>query len=74
MNKPDGGSAFPSYCRPNADGTLTFVASNGMSLRDYLAAHERTYPPITKPSLWSPEELAEWRYRCADAMLAERDK
>ena len=74
MNKEDGGPAFPA---PDA-AKARFGDSNpdaflGMSLRDYLAAKAMqgwTANPLPNDS--SVQEVAEWAYRQADAMLAAR--
>lgn len=74
MNKEDGGPAFPA---PEA-AKARFGDSNpdaflGMSLRDYLAAKAMqgwTANPLPNDS--SVQEVAEWAYRQADAMLAAR--
>jgi hypothetical protein len=67
----DGGPAFP--VAPQFDerrGEYTNYGSDGMSLRDYFAAH--------CPVQWSPcvswKAEAEFRYAYAAAMLAERSK
>ncbi len=75
MTKQDGGPAFPSETR-HPDGTQVF---EGMSLRDYLAAHAPDMPPS-----WYVEGLEKipdpvraviaWRWYYADAMLKERDQ
>lgn len=81
----DGGAAFPygvKVIRQFESSVVDYhdpIHEDGMSLRDYFAAHEHTTPikgttieDIAKG--FTPEELAEWRYLCADAMLAWRDK
>lgn len=82
MTKPDGGWAFP---RPSYDalnqpdfGTLGMTLRDwfaGQALMGYRAAGHVTggaFPSESK--LRSPDEIARWAYRDADAMLAERDK
>lgn len=61
--KNDGGPAFPSH------GTMGEVAQEGMSLRDYFAAHApkpRDHMPI--------EDHCAYRYRYADAMIRAREQ
>ena len=65
MNKETGGPAFPHG-----------MAFQGMTLRDYFAAkaldismhHLKDYYGINK------QNVAEWCYEMADAMLKEREK
>ena len=45
---------------------------SGMTLRDYFAAHAPV-PPHTEYGVWSISDICLYRYRYADAMLAERD-
>lgn len=64
MNIEDGGSAFPEPGNAQC---------GGMSLRDYMAAKAMqgwTANPLPNDS--SIQEVAEWAYRQADAMLAAR--
>ena len=64
MNIEDGGSAFPEPGNAQC---------GGMSLRDYFAAKAMqgwTANPLPNDS--SIQEVAEWAYRQADAMLAAR--
>lgn len=69
MRRKDGGSAFPI---PEIPGVST--GSDGMSLRDYLAAMSlmgmRSYNGTVGPSA----QYAERAYEDADAMLKERAK
>ncbi|WP_313242947.1 hypothetical protein [Stutzerimonas nitrititolerans] len=78
MTTETGGPAFPS------EGGHKFVSGNeirrtlpssGMDLRDYFAAKAMqgwTANPLPNDS--SIQEVAEWAYRQADAMLAARTK
>jgi hypothetical protein len=64
----DGGPAFPTQngCRYDP----------GMSIRDYLAAAALNHiPELLHANLVNPsaENVAEWSYQVADAMLAARD-
>ena len=59
------------------DLNLVMQTQAGMSLLDWFAGQEQSAPP----QAWAPEtntlcaiRLAEWRYLCASAMLAERKK
>lgn len=65
----DGGPAFPRDER--------FLGHNGMSLRDWFAAHAPEMPskwyglrPAGEPVMAS---MAAWRFAFADAMLAARE-
>lgn len=65
MNRENGGQAFPV----ESDA----FAQLGMTLRDYFAAKAMqgwTANPLPNDS--SIQEVAEWAYRQADAMLAAR--
>lgn len=49
----------------------------GMSLRDYFAAAALAHPVtcrVEDPAMTGFGEVAEWAYKVADAMLAEREK
>lgn len=81
-----GGPAYPSsidnYSEKQTTGfngeaiePKTFSAYPGMSLRDYFAAKAMqgwSANPIPQDS--SIQEVAEWAYRQADAMLAARSQ
>ncbi|RMI00497.1 hypothetical protein [Stutzerimonas nitrititolerans] len=78
MASETGGPAFP------CEGGNKFISGNeirrtlpssGMDLRDYFAAKAMqgwTANPLPNDS--SIQEVAEWAYRQADAMLAARTK
>ena len=68
MKNNDGGPAFPRAAFACADGFS--AGQDGMSLRDYIAAHATR----DDARFWldgATLELAKYRY--ADAMLAARD-
>lgn len=71
----DGGPAFP---RPQAESTNPsryHAEQDGMSLRDYFAAHAPVTIPQTMTSSAVEFEIAAIRaYRWADALLAERNR
>ncbi|WP_221078169.1 hypothetical protein [Providencia rettgeri] len=79
-NVPDktGGAAFPASGHPD----MQFVAQEGMSLRDYLAAKAMQGDWATErmdSGYWSQDDIdaifkdrAETYYRMADAMLKAR--
>ena len=67
MKKETGGSAFP-FARVSQG--VVVDRSEGMTLRDYFAAHCPS--PVADISTWKEE--AEYRYEYADAMIAERNK
>ena len=86
MSKNNGGAAFPSSVRNDGPvgikgfhgedidpGTASHYG--GMTLRDYFAAKAMqgwSANPIPQDS--SIQDVAEWAYRQADAMLRERAK
>ena len=90
--KNDGGPAFPGKWKNMGVGVYgegIDISERGMSMRDYFAAHEISYPPLSwvqarigsgvkyvidLPGVELSECLAAWRYQCAEAMLKERDK
>lgn len=65
MSNNTGGPAFPSH------GSMGEVTHEGMTLRDYFAAHvlAAIYADYT-----TSEVAAEFAYEYADAMLKERAK
>ncbi|EOM0844425.1 hypothetical protein ACNA1O_003475 [Proteus mirabilis] len=75
MTDKTGGAAFPASGRPD----MQFVAQEGMSLRDYLAAKAMQGDWATErmdSGYWSQDDIdaifkdrAETYYRMADAML-----
>lgn len=76
MSKETGGPAFPVSNEANVNDQM------GMTLRDYFAAKAllgyRTFAgqwfTQYRGEFADPEKIAEWSYRDADAMLAERAK
>jgi hypothetical protein len=86
MNKYDGGPAFPSKGKrnrprseiyPNATGSEVIeVDYQGMTLRDYFAAKAMqgimSDPIEVQP--YTNDELAQWAYQVADAMLKAREE
>lgn len=83
MKQDDGGPAFPKFREPTNNG---FSYQDGMSLRDFFAAHA-----LAGMEMWAPNDLdkpigtpmsharmqelrAQFAYAQADAMLKERDK
>ncbi len=84
MSEKDGGPAFPV-----PGGVMTYHTHNtsvpfiGMTLRDYFAAKAMMtfydapgmlYVSAGGDTIDTPEAVAEFAYRLADAMLAERAK
>lgn len=63
----DGGPAFPTC----SDYTPEYGGSQGMTLRDYFAAHALSSEPA---SAGSPKDVSEWAYEIADAMIKARAK
>jgi hypothetical protein len=65
MSAPENPQAFPGGAPSKYDGSV----ASGMSLRDYFAGQALA---MSMPD--SPQHLADWAYRVADAMVAERAK
>ena len=68
MSKPSNPSAFPAPAMWNPQLCEIVGGADGMTLRDYLAAHA---PPVPNTGL---DDLVAWRYKYADAMLRERER
>lgn len=72
--KPDGGSAFPSY----VEAGEVVAVSGGMTMRGYFAAQAAQgfvmAHTIAHGPDWTPDGIAATSYAVADAMLAEREK
>ncbi len=67
MSTETGGQAFPAH----------FESHDGMNLRDYFAAKAMQAILSEDPDYHQKYEfidLADFSYRCADAMLKERGK
>lgn len=64
----DNPSAFPSQELREQDDA-DWILHPGMTLRDYFAGQALA---MSQPD--GPASLADWAYRVADAMLAERAK
>ena len=80
MSKEDnGGPAFPQTQTLDKENTNGFVSGldvgeGGMTLRDYFAA-KAMQGFAADPNYGAKiQEMAEWSYKWADAMLAERSK
>lgn len=78
MRRPgDGGPAFPRSVPLDAEledlACDAWVASEGMSLRDYFAA-QSLGGLRTAPGEWTPLVIATYAYAIADAMLEARRK
>ena len=77
MSKDTGGPAFPCHTNPQP-GRLS-DAPQGMTMRDYFAA-AALQGTLSSPQIrgntgqenWRHQDFAEFAYRLADAMLAER--
>jgi len=85
MMDEKGGPAFPQPRYVNDDS----CTPPGMSLRDWFAGKEQSYPPASWIQSFYGSELngwhdlkgvnltdalSRWRYQCADAMLKIRDE
>lgn len=78
MSKNTGGPAFP-LTNDRAVAAIGINESRGMTLRDYFAAKAmQGFCVATVEDSpvggWDFKYLAEHAYRCADAMIAEREK
>lgn len=79
MAVDNGGPAFPMASGPEARVNEATHCNEGMSLRDWFAgqaiagilANAGEYGGVSLPA---DEKAAQWVYRYADAMLAERNK
>ena len=74
--KDTGGPAFPSEHRFDDE---TSFKHEGMTLRDYFAAKAmslgwKVFDEGYSPRQCSPENIAEFAYKYADAMMKERAK
>ena len=79
MNNYNGGPAFPVGEVTNANGETVQYPSEGMSLRDYFAAHAPNEPDdwietLAARATYVEEQtsIALWRFEYADAMLKAR--
>jgi hypothetical protein len=70
----DGGSAFPTTFAVGLNGDAVSYASDGMSLRDYIAIHATDADVLAVTSSINHKGVARYaaRYIFADAMLKER--
>ncbi len=62
-----GGPAFPSH------GSMGEVAHEGMTLRDYFAAHAPEPPAAWRGGDKKLSDIIAWRWWYADAMLKARE-
>ncbi len=77
----DGGPVYPfelQECK-NSKGNITYVASTGMSLREYFAAHAtdadiEAYIRKASYTNANVDDRVRGRYDFADAMIAEMRK
>ena len=72
MSRYDGGSAFPINDTHYPNGQIQYGCV-GMTLRDYFAA-KAMQGYISAKTIRTQEQLVEYSYLFADAMLAERTK
>lgn len=78
---PNGGPAFPVPAGNFSGGESWTPTADGMSLRDYFAAHALIPDKVLGSALDTSasefealHKLAKWAYLWADAMIAERDR
>lgn len=71
MSADNGGPAFPHEYK-FGDGTA--ARADGMTLRDYFAAHAPEPPNSWRGGERSISDITQWRWWYADSMLKERDK
>ena len=64
----DGGPAFPAQHFDLADG------EHGMTLRDWFATHAPDPPKSWRGGERGLDDIIEWRWWYADAMLKKRSK
>ncbi len=64
----DGGPAYPVRIGSQHD---QYLASTGMSIRDYFAAAALMHEYTRHDS--DPHKIAEWAFQVADAMLKARE-
>lgn len=78
MNKDNGGPAFPIPLQAGQSFKGHGGEVDGMTLRDYFAAKALTMVSAgnehTDMVGWDYRHFAEYAYRMADAMIAERAK
>lgn len=87
MAKADGGAAFPrpafypddpaDHMEPGERMSWSHGEQDGMTLRDWFAGKALVGFLSFEGSATQqaePEYAAEWAYRCADAMLAQRNR
>ena len=76
MSCKHGGAAFPQVNLKDYQGLLIPDLQKGMTLRDYFAAKAligiMADPADTQP--YTNDELANWCYQVADAMLKAREE
>jgi len=66
--------AFPRPSTPLPNGSTEW-GCDGMTLRDYFAAHIAAgYIPLLTDSAIKPESVAKIAYSCATALMEERSK
>lgn len=68
----DGGPAFPIPNSTDMDGYVYAPDARGMTLRDWFAGQALTAAgALGGPH---PDDVTQWAYTIADAMLKEREK
>lgn len=74
--KKTGGPAFPIFCEDHRDlASLASSGYGGMTIRDYFAARamQGEIAASAGNRRPAPDEVAEYAYQVADAMLAARE-
>ena len=71
-NTNTGGPAFPIPLNPG-QSWQAMAPCDGMTLRDYFAAKAMQGLVVDGVGSLMDEELADWAYRLADAMLKARE-
>lgn len=74
MSRKNGGTAFPITVGCDNVGEVLSRGCEGMTMRDYFAAHAIAGVMLDNPKRLGNCEIAEFAYCIADAMLTERDK
>lgn len=74
MVKNTGGPVYPSEQGQDAEGKWNQTYEAGITRRDWLAGLAMQGYLSTDNGGMTPEDIARWSYRCADAMIAEGER
>ena len=73
MSKKDGGSAFPITVGCDNIGEVFARGCEGMTLRDYFAAHALAGVMIENESHLNNDDIVAFSYAIADRMISFRE-